>query len=110
MAAPVIDVASGENNIVLQFTLTDKDGNAIDVSTGYTFKVKVRRASTNANTNDSSNTCSINDGVNGKFYYQITATDFPADGTYYGQLWITFPDTTVHKVPHSLIFQAFPGF
>jgi hypothetical protein len=98
MASNEILYTCTDTKLKIAFTLKDGSGNLINI-TGFTIKFSIRKQNATSNTNDSSNTCTLDSPTTGVFSYTFTATDCPTAGTYQGQIHITFVDGKVHRVP-----------
>jgi hypothetical protein len=90
-----ITAYEGDFGYDLQFTITDVDGNAFNLS-GSTVKFKM--ASANATTLKIDGSCTITDASAGECAYTTVAADFDTAGEYEAEIEITFSASKIYTI------------
>lgn len=94
---PTLKYVQNDTAPSIDFTVT-RAGSAVDL-TGATVKFKIKRDDTDARTNDSNNTCTVNSATGGTCTYAFTSGDLPAATTYSCDLEITHASGKVETNP-----------
>ena len=80
------------------YTLTDRDGNTIDVSSVTAVRIYADAPDGTAELSGASMT--VTDGANGKVEYDVQSGDFAATGDYAVDFEIEYGDGSTQIVPH----------
>ena len=91
------NLVKGETGRILEITVTDSDGDAVDIS-GKTITFYMWKGSTTVI--DGGSTSFTTDGSNGKVYYDFAETDVDTEGIYEAQFYnstddIYYPTTSI---------------
>ncbi|SFR42119.1 hypothetical protein SAMN04487947_1226 [Halogeometricum rufum] len=89
----------GDDYTALTHTLTDRDGNAIDVSSATAVTVWADAPDESAELSGASTT-NVTDGSDGQVTYDVQSGDFAAAGDYSVEFVIEYGDGSYRPVPH----------
>lgn len=81
------------------------DGTVIDL-TGTTVTMKVYLNNTQTNTTSGHTTCTLVTASSGIFSWIPKAGDFPSQGTYKGDVYVTYADTTLEVLYNNAKFKV----
>jgi nitrogen fixation protein FixH len=89
---------SGDDETAVPYTLTDRDGTAIDVSSVTAVRIDADAPDDTAELSGASMT--VTDGANGTVEYDVQSGDFAATGDYAVDFEIEYGDGSTQIVPH----------
>jgi Rib/alpha/Esp surface antigen-like repeat protein len=94
-------IKTNDTSPKLTVDLADAAGSAIDLS-GATAKFKMKRYG--ASTLKVDEVADITDEANGRVEYSWSSVDTDTAGTYYGEIEVTYADTSVETFPNTGYF------
>lgn len=89
----------GDDYTPLTYTLTDRDGNAIDVSSASGVAIHSDAPDETAEL-DGVSVSNVTDGTDGQVTYDVTASNFSTPGAYPTEFVISYGDGSQRPVPH----------
>lgn len=93
---------SGEDETDVEYTLTDRDGNAIDVSSVTAIRMHVNAPDGTSELSGASMS-TVNDGSDGLVAYDVQSGDFATVGDYPVDFEIEYGDGSLKIVPHDTV-------
>lgn len=99
MADTLFKMKVGDTRPYLRATITDQDGNAVDL-TGATTVFNMTSDNTSRSAKVSNGACAVVNTTGGIVEYRWTSTDTNTAGNYLAEFQVTLADNTVFTVPN----------